>query len=144
MKILTKKLETGTEWICYLQDESGNNILATLGKSLSDATAKMLNDVCFESIGPATLKGKFLSQNFTKSYKFIILSYMKLNYVNNVKDRVFKVIRSCDNYQQLIGAQQYMLLFFRLYKIGTNTELAKRMSKYYNLKRLQLRSKLEH
>tara|TARA_R110000782_G_scaffold258089_1_gene347665 strand:+ start:1107 stop:1298 length:192 start_codon:yes stop_codon:yes gene_type:complete len=61
MKILTKKLETGTEWICYLQDESGNNILATLGKSLSDATAKMLNDVCFESIGPATLKGKFLS-----------------------------------------------------------------------------------
>jgi len=61
MKILTKKLETGTEWICYLQDESGNNILATLGKSLSGATAKMLNDVCFESIGPATLKGKFLS-----------------------------------------------------------------------------------
>jgi len=69
---------------------------------------------------------------------------MKLNYVNNTKDRVFEVIRSCTTYQQLKAAQQYMTLFFKLYKVGINTEVAKRMSKYYNLKRLQLRSKTEH
>lgn len=61
MKLLTKKLETTNEWICYLQDESGNNMKAVLGKSLSDATAKMLDDICFEMVGPATQKLKFVS-----------------------------------------------------------------------------------
>jgi|TARA_B100000073_G_scaffold344264_1_gene350710 hypothetical protein len=61
MKLLTKKLETSNEWICYLQDESGNNLKAMLGKSLSDATARMLDDICFEMVGPATIKEKFVS-----------------------------------------------------------------------------------
>ena len=50
MKLLTKKLEKSNEWICYLQDESGNNLKAQLGDSLSDATARMLNNICFELI----------------------------------------------------------------------------------------------
>ena len=61
MKLLTKKLEKSNEWICYLQDESGNNLKARLGKSLSDATVRMLDDICFELVGPATLKEKFIS-----------------------------------------------------------------------------------
>lgn len=61
MKLLTKKLEKTNEWICYLQDESGNNMKAVLGKSLSDATVKMLDDICFELVGPATQKLKFVS-----------------------------------------------------------------------------------
>jgi hypothetical protein len=61
MKLLTKKLETSNEWICYLQDESGNNLKAMLGKSLSDATARMLDDICFEMVGPATLMETFVS-----------------------------------------------------------------------------------
>ena len=32
-----------------------------LGKSLSDATARMLDDICFEMVGPATIKEKFVS-----------------------------------------------------------------------------------
>ena len=61
MKLLTKKLEINNEWICYLQDENGNNLAATLGKSISDATVKMLDNMCFEIVGPATLKGKYRS-----------------------------------------------------------------------------------
>jgi len=61
MKLLTKKLEKSNEWICYLQDESGNNLKAQLGDSLSDATARMLNNICFELIGPATIKEKFVA-----------------------------------------------------------------------------------
>jgi len=61
MKLLTKQLETNKQWICYLQDDSGSNIKAVLGKSLSDATAKMLDDICFEMVGPATQKLKFIS-----------------------------------------------------------------------------------
>ena len=61
MKLLTKKLELGNEWICYLQDENGSNIKAVLGKSLSDATAKILDGICFEMVGPATQKLKFIS-----------------------------------------------------------------------------------
>ena len=61
MKLLTKKLETNNEWICYLQDESGHNVKAVLGKSLSAATAKMLDTICFEMVGPATQQIKFVS-----------------------------------------------------------------------------------
>jgi hypothetical protein len=61
MKLITKKLETSNEWICYLQDESGNNLIAQLGGSLSEATAKMLDNICFEMIGPATQKLKVIS-----------------------------------------------------------------------------------
>ena len=61
MKLITKKLETSNEWICYLRDENDNNLSATLGKSLTEATAKMLDDICFELIGPATQKTKFVS-----------------------------------------------------------------------------------
>lgn len=61
MKLITKKLELSDEWICYLQDETGNNISATLGKSITEATVKMLDDISFEMVGPATMKLKFLS-----------------------------------------------------------------------------------
>ena len=61
MKLITKKLETSNEWICYLQEESGNNLIAQLGSSLSEATAKMLDNICFEMVGPATQKLKFIS-----------------------------------------------------------------------------------
>jgi len=61
MKLITKKLELSDEWICYLQDESGNNISAQIGKSLTDATVKMLDNICFEMVGPATMKLKFVS-----------------------------------------------------------------------------------
>jgi hypothetical protein len=61
MRILTKKLEKSEEYICYLQDSTGANIKAVLGKDLTEATAKMLDLLCFEMIGPATLKEKFVS-----------------------------------------------------------------------------------
>tara|TARA_B100000073_G_C23583754_1_gene513349 strand:+ start:289 stop:474 length:186 start_codon:yes stop_codon:yes gene_type:complete len=61
MKLTTKKLELSDEWICYLQDECGNNISAQIGKSLTDATVKMLDNICFEMVGPATMKLKFVS-----------------------------------------------------------------------------------
>ena len=61
MKIITKKLEKSDEYICYLTDATGKNIKAVLGKDLADATAKMLDSLCFELVGPATLKEKFIS-----------------------------------------------------------------------------------
>ena len=61
MKLTTKKLELSDEWICYLQDECGKNISAQIGKSLTDATVKMLDNICFEMVGPATMKLKFVS-----------------------------------------------------------------------------------
>tara|TARA_R100001443_G_scaffold103938_1_gene112427 strand:+ start:2057 stop:2242 length:186 start_codon:yes stop_codon:yes gene_type:complete len=61
MKIITKKLEKSDEYICYLKDSTGNNIKAVLGKDLADATAKMLDSLCFEMVGPATLKKNFVS-----------------------------------------------------------------------------------
>ena len=66
---------------------------------------------------------------------------MKLKYVNHVKEKVFSVIRSCNNHQQLVAAKTYMYLFFRLYKVSTDTDVAKRILSFYNLKRLKLRSK---
>jgi len=61
MEIYSKKLEQSDEYICYLRDGNGTNIKATLGKTLAEATAKLLDDICFELIGPATQKVKFVS-----------------------------------------------------------------------------------
>jgi len=61
MKITTKKLETSNEYICYLQDESGMNIKAVLGKTLTTATVKLLDEICFEMVGPATQKSIFIA-----------------------------------------------------------------------------------
>jgi hypothetical protein len=60
MKITTKKLETSNEYICYLQDESGMNIKAVLGKTLTGATVKLLDEICFEMAGSATQKSMFI------------------------------------------------------------------------------------
>jgi len=64
---------------------------------------------------------------------------MKLEKEKTVVDKVFKVIRSCKNNQQLKGSFQYMMLFIKLYGVG-NTELAKRLQLFYNLNRLKMRS----
>ena len=61
MKITTKKLKKHNEYICYLADASGRNIKAVLGKNLTETTAKMLDEICFEMIGPATQKLTFVA-----------------------------------------------------------------------------------
>ncbi len=60
MEIYSKKLEKTDEYICYLRDSNGQNIKATLGKTLTEATSKLLDDICFELVGPATQKIKFV------------------------------------------------------------------------------------
>jgi len=64
---------------------------------------------------------------------------MKLEKEKTVIDKVFKVIRSCKNQQQLKGSFKYMMLFIKLYGLG-NTEIAKRLQLFHNLKRLKMRS----
>mgnify|MGYP003135488076 CR=1 FL=1 len=64
---------------------------------------------------------------------------MKLKYTKHTRDRVFDVIRSCENADQLIGAYKYCILFMKLYEIEAQSEVAKRIQSFYNLKRLQLK-----
>ena len=61
MEIYSKKLEKGDEYICYLRDSKGTNLKAVLGKTLAEATAKLLDNICFEMIGPATQKSTFVN-----------------------------------------------------------------------------------
>ena len=61
MKLRTKKLKNHNEYICYLTDAAGRNIRAVLGKDLTGTTAKMLDEICFEMVGPATQKSTFVA-----------------------------------------------------------------------------------
>ena len=58
MQIVTKQLGTG-EYICYLKDNNGMNLKAELGKTVTEATQKMLNKITYELYGP--MKVKFVS-----------------------------------------------------------------------------------
>ena len=64
---------------------------------------------------------------------------MKLKYAKYAIDRVFDVIRSCENIQQLKGAHRYYMLFLRLYKVSAKSEIAKRIQTFYNLKQIKLK-----
>tara|TARA_R110002020_G_scaffold82359_2_gene203762 strand:- start:3508 stop:3684 length:177 start_codon:yes stop_codon:yes gene_type:complete len=58
MQIVTKQLGTG-EYICYLKDNNGMNLKAELGKTVTEATQKMLDKITYELYGP--MKVKFVS-----------------------------------------------------------------------------------
>jgi len=58
MQIVTKQLGTG-EYICYLKDNNGMNLKAELGKTVTEATQKLLDKITYELYGP--MKVKFVS-----------------------------------------------------------------------------------
>ena len=69
---------------------------------------------------------------------------MNLKSATMTEDKVFDVIRSCENLEQLRGAYRYYLLFLRLYKVNATSELAKRIQTFYNLRSLQLKFEREN
>ena len=62
---------------------------------------------------------------------------MKLKYAKYARDKVFDVIRSCENIEQLHGAHRYYMLFLRLYKVSAKSEIAKRIQKKVAIINLQ-------
>jgi len=75
---------------------------------------------------------------------FLLYYHMKLKYAKYARDKVFDVIRSCENIEQLHGAHRYYMLFLRLYKVSAKSEIAKRIQTFYNLKSLQLKFEREN
>lgn len=58
MQIVTKQIGE-REYICYLKDNNGMNLKAELGRTVTEATQKMLDKITYELYGP--MKVKFVS-----------------------------------------------------------------------------------
>jgi hypothetical protein len=46
MELVTKKISS-KEYVCYLRDDSGQNLKAELGKTVTEATQKMLDSITY-------------------------------------------------------------------------------------------------
>ena len=55
MQILTKQIGEN-EYICYLKDNNGQNLQAEIGKTLAEATQKMIDKITYELYGPMKVK----------------------------------------------------------------------------------------
>jgi hypothetical protein len=55
MQILTKQIGKN-EYICYLKDNNGQNLKAEIGKTVTEATQKMIDKITYELYGPMKVK----------------------------------------------------------------------------------------
>ena len=55
MQIVTKKISE-KEYICYLRDDSGKNLKAELGKTVTEATQKLIDKITYGLYGPLKVK----------------------------------------------------------------------------------------
>tara|TARA_Y100000385_G_C12947895_1_gene574183 strand:+ start:587 stop:763 length:177 start_codon:yes stop_codon:yes gene_type:complete len=55
MQIVTKQIGEN-EYICYLRDESGMNLKAEMGKTVTEATQKLIDKITYGLYGPMKIK----------------------------------------------------------------------------------------
>lgn len=55
MQIVTKQIGKD-EYICYLKDNNGMNLKAEMGRTVTEATQKMLDKITYNFYGPMKVK----------------------------------------------------------------------------------------
>jgi|TARA_R110000822_G_scaffold62245_3_gene153518 hypothetical protein len=55
MELVTKKI-SDIEYVCYLRDNNGQNLKAEMGKTVTEATQKMIDKITYGLYGPLKVK----------------------------------------------------------------------------------------